>query len=190
MISACITAGAAADAGEALLFGLPEADFFRLIQKGLERQPIIALASIAAMTVPMVALVCAALRLAARRRQDVSQGPQADGLVAHRSAWIEIPDQRGSSFAVGELIRIGGSDDCDLAIADASVGSTCALIQRTTECEFILFDVSAGAARLAVNGAPFDRCRLSDGDRIEIGSACVVFRTSNDSSAASGSLCA
>jgi hypothetical protein len=101
-----------------------------------------------------------------------------------------MPDRRGPPFAVGELIRIGGSDDCDLAIADASLGGTCALIQRTAECEFILFDVSAGEARLAVNGAPFDRCRLSDGDRIEIGNAYIVFRTSDDSDVTPSSLCA
>ncbi|MGE0765316.1 MAG: FHA domain-containing protein [Hyphomicrobiaceae bacterium] len=151
----------------------------KFMRAGLDRHPTVMLAGLTALAVPMVALARAVARAASdwRRRGERGLVPPGSGLVAHRLAWIETPDMRGSPVAIGELMRIGDSEDCDLAIPEASPGGTRALIQRTPENEFILFDVSAGEAYLAVNGAPSAKCRLNDGDRIEIGSACLMFRT-------------
>ncbi|MEZ5818025.1 MAG: FHA domain-containing protein [Hyphomicrobiaceae bacterium] len=156
----------------------PEHDLIAFARRGLDRHPSLMLAGLAALTVPFVALAAALSRLACRIRRRAVVPPLRSEAVPmpDRAAWIEIPGRPSPPLAIGELVRIGHSDDCDLLLADATLGGTCALIQRTTEHEFILFDVSAGEARLAVNGAPSARCRLSDGDRIEIGSACVVFR--------------
>jgi hypothetical protein len=180
MVCALITPGTAADARDAYLLGLTESELLRLMQEGLDRHPSVMLAGVAALAVPVVALASAVSRVAARwrRRRSAISAPPKETLVAHRSAWIEIPGRQLRHIAVGELVSIGNSDDCDLAIADPSLGGTCAIIQRTPECEFVLFDVSAGETRLAVNGAPSGRRRLSNGDRIEIGNAAyVVFRT-------------
>jgi len=179
MISAFMAMHSSAGAGEGNLPGLPDTELYRFLRQGFDRHPSVMLAAFAASTVPLVALLAAVLRLADRRRQRRASaaGAPADALIAYRSAWLEVPGRRMPPVAVGEMVRIGNADDCELAIAGAAPGGTCALIQRTLECEFILLDVSGGEAYLAVNGARSGRCRLSDGDRIEIGSACLVFRT-------------
>lgn len=174
IVAVLVAEGSPADANDGLLLDLQETELFRSVQRGLDRHPNVMLAAAAALAVPMVALLAALSRAAARWRQPLDA--QLGDHPNHRAAWIEIAGRRTPPVAVGEMVRIGDSDDCDLAIAGPSPGGTCALIQRTPDCEFILFDVSAGAAHLAVNGALSIKCRLNDGDRIEIGNACLVFR--------------
>ena len=179
MMTAIIAMGSSAGASEGNLLGLSDTELYRFMRQGFDRHPSILLAALAAAAVPAVALIAAVSRLAAGRRQRrVSRSDKpADALIAYRSAWLEVPGRRMPPVAVGEMIRIGSGDDCELAVAGTTPAGTCALIQRTSEYEFILLDVSAGEAYLAVNGARSGRCRLSDGDRIEIGSARLVFRT-------------
>jgi hypothetical protein len=178
MVTAFVAGGVPADAREGLLPGVPEGEFLRLMQRSFVRHPTVMLASLAALAVPLVALIAATSRLAIRWRQRRAgqQETTADG-ISHRSAWIEVAGRSSPPMALGEIVRIGDSDDCDLALPGIAPGGTCALIQRTADNEFFVFDVSAGEARLAVNGALLDACRLADGDRIEIGNACLVFRT-------------
>ncbi len=162
------------------------------LQRSLDRHPSIKLAGGLAMIVPMLALVAAVSRFLARRNRRLrmpSPAPVSEP-ISDGIAWIESLDRREPPFAVGELVRIGKSDDCDLALeADGPAGMH-AVIQRTPEREFILFDVSSGTSGIAVNGAPARRCRLSDGDRIEIGAACVVFRTGIPTTRTAGPLVA
>jgi len=180
MATAFMATGLPADAREGFLPGLPESELVRLIEQGLARHPSVMLASLAALAVPVVALIAAVSRLAARWRQRGMGHQEADDRISHRSAWIEVLGQLSPPISVGEIIRIGDSDDCDLAVPGIAGGGTCALIQRTSDYEFFLFDVSAGEANLAVNGAPSATCRLYDGDRIEIGNTCLVFRTGDE----------
>jgi len=175
VLAITVLTGSAAPAGayDGLLSSLQETELLQSVRRGLDRHPSVLLAGIVAMSVPMVALIAAGLRWRERRSQKLLS-PHAD--IIHRSAWIEVPGRGTPLMTIGEIVRIGDSDDCDLAVAGTS-GSTCALIQRTPDCEFFLFDVSAGEAHLAVNGTRSGKYRLTDGDRIEIGSACLVFRT-------------
>jgi hypothetical protein len=178
MVTALIAAGLPADAREGLLAGVPEGELVRLMQRSLSRHPTVMLAGLTALAVPVVALIAATSRFAIRwqQRRAGRQETTADD-IAHRSAWIEVAGRRSPPVALGEIVRIGDSEDCDLALPGLAPAGTCALIQRTADCEFFVFDVSAGEAHLTVNGAPSDACRLTDGDLIEIGDARLVFRT-------------
>jgi len=162
------------------------------LQRGLDRHPSIKLAGGVALFVPMLALVAGVSRFLARRRRAMStpRPAPARATVPDSTAWIEPFDRRTPPIAVGELVRIGKSDDCDLALEIDGPEGMHAVIQRTPDREFILFDVSSGTQGLVVNGAPARRCRLNDGDRIEIGTACVVFKTGSRTTGSSGSLVA
>jgi hypothetical protein len=149
------------------------------MQRGLDRHPSMKLAVAAALGIPMLALIAAASRYIMRRRRAAlsAAGVPAWEPTSSGAAWIEVANRAARPVAVGELVRIGTSDDCDLALESDGLAETHAVIERTRDREFILFDVSAGTTGVVVNGTPARRCRLSDGDRIEIGSACVVFHT-------------
>lgn len=156
--------------------------FVGLVRHGLDRQPTLMLAGGAAAAVPVVAGIAALTRavgrLAISRRGPERDMPITTGRAPARAAWIEVEDGAAPPVRIGELVRIGGSDDCDLALGDAGLADLHALIQRTPESEFFIFDVSdAKAGGVAVNGAQARRSRLRDGDRIAIGTARVVFRT-------------
>ncbi len=153
-----------------------------MIRRGYDRQPAAMLAIAGAAAVPLVAIAAWVSRLA--RRIGSQAGTGIDHQAKSRpgewraagTAWIEIEHERGGRLDIGELTRIGRSDDCDLALGDASVDHTHALIRRTADSEFIIIDVSAGdGVGLAVNGRRLRQVMLRDGDRIDLGAACVVF---------------
>lgn len=187
-VSAVATAGLAAtpseDLAPAAASHLAAAihHFAGLVRHGLDRQPTLMLAGAAAAAVPVVAGVATLLRALGRLRAP-EPGPARDapvttGRAPARTAWIEVEDAATPPVRIGELVRIGCSDDCDLALGGAGLAELHALIQRTPESEFFIFDVSdAKAGGVAVNGTQARRSRLRDGDRIAIGSARVVFRT-------------
>jgi hypothetical protein len=158
---------------------------------GLDRQPSLMLAGAVASAVPLVAASAALLRTIARRARHRAALREIDGKTPTTSgrgpnlAWLQVENRGTPPLRLGELARIGCSEDCDLALGHSGVAEIHALIQRTPDCEFIIFDVSDDRdAGLAVNGTPSRRCRLRDGDRIEIGSACVVFHAKWTSQAA------
>jgi hypothetical protein len=147
----------------------------------LSRNPSLMLAVAVASAVPLVAIAAALLRAIGRRMRRWSArrqfAPDAAS-TANRPpnlAWLQVENRGMPPLALGELVRIGRSTDCDLALGGSGVADIHALIQRTPDCEFIIFDVSDDESGLAVNGKPSRQCRLRDGDRIEIGTACVVF---------------
>ena len=77
----------------------------------------------------------------------------------------------------GELIRIGRDEENDLRLADPNVHRHHALIQRTPDAEFVVFDVSGGRGNgVFVNGRRHARARLRDGDLITLGNSRVRFR--------------
>ena len=160
-----------------------------LLHRGLERHPSLMLAAFAALCVPALALITSGVRCAQRIRA-ASRAPSLPTLPVARSdgtAWIELANAHVPPVAIGEMVRIGRSEDCDLAIERDGLAEMHALIQRTPEREFVLFDVSGGEGELDVNGTPAHRRQLYDGDRIEIGAACIVFRLASSGSAMAGS---
>lgn len=162
-----------------------------LFWTGIERHPSLMLAGAAATAVPLVAATAAVVRALSRRARfrarmrELSAGSPVTGGRRPNVAWLEIESHQAPPLQLGELVRIGGSADCDLTLGDSGIAGIHALIQRTPESEFIIFDVSdESEGRLVVNGTPSRQCYLSDGDRIEIGGACVVFHTKWTSQAA------
>ncbi len=153
-----------------------------MIRSGFARQPAAMLGIAGAAAVPMIALAAALFRVIGRARsRTVPASGRRDGAhgrewPAAGAAWIEIENRRGGRLDIGELTRIGRSVDCDLALGDASVDHTHALIRRTSDRGFVIIDVSAGdGAGVAVNGRRLRQGRLRDGDRIDLGAQCVVF---------------
>jgi len=152
----------------------------RSVQRGFERQPAMMLAGALALALPTVALLAALMRgvwrLARRRERERPGEPVTSGRRTS-TAWIELETQRGTPIRIGELARLGSDDDCEIVVGGAGLAETHALIQRTSDYEFIIVDVSANeGAGVAVNGKPAHRSRLRDGDLIEIGAARAVFR--------------
>ncbi|MGE0702061.1 MAG: FHA domain-containing protein [Hyphomicrobiaceae bacterium] len=149
---------------------------------GIERQPGLMLAGAVASAVPLVGGLAAIVRAIGRgmrrralARQHAELAPVTTGRRPNL-AWLQIENQRSPPLRLGELARIGGSADCDLALGNTGAPGIHAVIQRTPDSEFVIFDVSdESESGLAVNGTPSKRCRLHDGDRIEIGGTCVVF---------------
>lgn len=148
---------------------------------GLDRHPAAMLALFAGAILPVLAIAASVTRassrvFAARRHQEVAAAPVvARGFDV---AWIERDGT--DPTRIGELTRIGSVDDCELAVAPPVAGADHmlhAVIQRTPEREFIVFDVAPATDRnLTVNGEPAAARRLSDGDEIAVGSDRFVFR--------------
>jgi hypothetical protein len=179
-LAALASIASLAPAAEAAELSRAGSDLLDLIRQRLAHNPTLQLAGQFALMVSAVGVLAGLSRGIGRfraRRAFTSAAVAAEVNAPHAAAWIEAPDGGGAPVTVGELLRIGDGDDCELALETAPAIGTCAIIQRTADCEYILLDVSAGGARLAVNGAPSSRCRLIDGDRIEIGAARMVFRT-------------
>ena len=72
MAMAFMATGLPADAREGMLPGSAESELVRLIEQGLERHPSVMLASLAALAVPVVALI-AATRALGDRQQDAER---------------------------------------------------------------------------------------------------------------------
>lgn len=163
-----------------------------LLRSGMQRQPAAMLAGGVAVLLPFLALLAALLRLVGRgaarlRAREVVAviGPATGGRPGAR-AWITVAGAGVPPVTVGELTRIGGSPDCELVVSGAGLAEMHAIIQRTPEAEFYVLDVSADpdahpavSGGVSVNGARARRRRLRDGDRIELGNACVHFHLGN-----------
>lgn len=159
-----------------------------LLQAGLQQQPAARLAVLVALAVPILAAIAALGRLPGRlrARRELARVEVQEPLTAGRSAgqhraWIEVEASPLPPVRLGELVRLGHAEDCDVALPGASITGTQAVIRRTEDREFHIFDVSAGEGPgLAVNGERLAHGRLRNGDLIEIGSSRVVFREGRD----------
>jgi hypothetical protein len=173
----------AADVVEAALgLGGHLADTLRV---GQERTPAVIVGLGAVIVVPFIALVMSA----GRRVRHVSQmraehalrnrqAREAARLPRTANAWIDVDGPRRMRLRLaGELTRIGRDEENDLRLADPNVHKNHALIQRTPDAEFVVFDVSGARGNgVFVNGRPTARARLRDGDTITLGSTQVTFR--------------
>jgi hypothetical protein len=168
--------------GAAAEFGSNLADTLRL---GQERTPAIVVGLGAVLVIPFIAL----LMSAGRKVQHMSQvradhalrnrqAREAASLPRTANAWVDVDGPRRLRLRLaGELMRIGRDEENDLRLADPHVHKHHALIQRTPDAEFMVFDVSGARGNgLFVNGRPAARARLRDGDTITLGSTRVTFR--------------
>lgn len=191
---ALVSATPAAAAGMGYLSDLADlaapaaARGLELVWQGFDQQPSIMLAGAVASAVPLVGAAAALARslgrLARRRAALREQGSAAPRTAEHNPnlAWLQVEHRGTPPLRLGELVRIGCSADCDLALGDSGVADIHALIQRTPDSEFVIFDVSdADEGGLTVNGKLSSRRRLRDGDRIGIGTAHVVFHAKSSS---------
>jgi hypothetical protein len=168
--------------GAALTLGGHLIDTLRL---GQERAPAIMVGLGAVVVVPFIALVMSAGRrvrhgaemrashaLQSRRARDAAHLPRT------ANAWIDVDGPRRTRLRIaGELTRIGRDEENDLRLTDPNVHRHHALIQRTPDAEFMVFDVSGGRGNgVFVNGRPRARARLRDGDQITLGNTQVTFR--------------
>lgn len=154
------------------------------LRMGQERTPAVIVGLGAIVVVPIIALVMSAGRrvrhVAERRASHVLQNRQvreATRLPRTANAWIDVDGPRRSSLRIaGELVRIGRDEESDLRLDDPNVHQHHALIQRTPDAEFMVFDVSGERGNgLTVNGRRLARARLRDGDTITLGSTRVRF---------------
>lgn len=112
---------------------------------------------------------------------------EAAALPRLANAWIDVdgPARRRLRIA-GEMVRIGRDEENDLRLDDANVHRQHAVIQRTSDAEFVVVDVSGVRGNgVAVNGRRMARARLRDGDLIELGTSRVRFRCESISHAMS-----
>lgn len=155
------------------------------LRMGQERTPAVIVGLGAVVVVPFIALAMSA----GRRVRHVSQMRAAHALrsrQAHEAArlprtanaWVDVDGPRRMRLRLaGELISIGRDEENDLRLADPNVHKHHALIQRTPDAEFVVFDVSGARGNgVFVNGRPTGRARLRDGDTITLGSTRVTFR--------------
>ena len=154
-----------------------------LLRQALDRQPSMLLAGSVAATVPIVATFAAIGRCVGRlfgsRRSTAKYAAagHADEHVAPKAAWIVDANRQLPPVRVGEIAHIGSGEDCDISLDASATAQMNAVIQRTTDCEFFVLDLGGEEHRaVTVNGTRSRRCRLNDGDQIQIGSARFVFR--------------
>jgi hypothetical protein len=175
--------GLAADAVRGVLaLGSHLIDTLRM---GQERTPAVIVGLGAVIVVPFIALVMSAgrsVRRVSQMREEHAQRNRQAREAAHlprtANAWIDVNGPRRTRLRLaGELVRIGRDEENDLRLADPNVHRHHALIQRTPDAEFVVFDVSGGRGNgVFVNGRPRARARLRDGDTITLGSTQVTFR--------------
>jgi hypothetical protein len=161
----------------------------RAIAGGYGREPTAMLVLAGAAAVPMLALGLALRRAAIRRRQRRQLRATTAARLAEfgadseqrlgAAATLHIAGQPGRSIAVGEIVRIGGGEDWDIALEDVDASVIEALIERATEGGFRILDVGVGgASRIHLNGQQVRAGELADGDEITIGRTGMVFRRS------------
>jgi hypothetical protein len=156
-----------------------------MLRMGQERTPAVVVGLGAIVVVPVIALLMSAGRrvrrvsqMRAEHAMQNRQAQEAARLPRTANAWIDVNGPGRTRMRIaGELLRIGRDEENDLRLADPNVHRHHALIQRTPDAEFMVFDVSGGRGNgLFVNGRPRARARLRDGDTITLGGTQVTFR--------------
>jgi hypothetical protein len=155
-----------------------------LIAQGMARSPIAVIGVAVALSVPIVALLTFfshRIRAWRRRRAIAASGPTAEVSPNPHGwrAWLEMKDgrKRASLELSREVVHIGRSRENDLRLSDPAIGAFHAIIRRTPEFEYVIFDVSGhDGTGLAVNGRRFASAPLRDGDKIKLGNSRMTFR--------------
>ncbi len=149
--------------------------------EGYKAHPAAMVAVFGSGVVPLMAAGVAVARwLAYRSKLKALQVGLAQGigdLPQSCEAWlVRASGQGNAAVRLGELCRIGASEDCDIGAGEAGVAAFHALVRQVGDEAFEVLDVSGPGGKLAVNGRLGGRHRLRDGDVIEAGAVRVVFR--------------
>jgi len=92
-------------------------------------------------------------------------------------ARLNFTNMRGApmSFDLQPEVTIGRSRDCDIFLEDLAVSRLHATIRQLADNSYELED-HRSATGTFVNGRPITRCRLNEGDIVQIGSSKLTFK--------------
>jgi hypothetical protein len=176
----------------------PLADVWDLLQAGYERAPVLVIVLSALLLLPVLALASFLVQRSARaraerdaivalaRKAETTQLPGEIPVPATRSipvrlheAWLVIGDSGGETVPLAaQMTRIGRHQDNDIRLGDSTVHRHHAVIERTSDAEFVITDVSGKQGNgVRINGARLERAHLVDGDVIELGRARLKFES-------------
>lgn len=106
----------------------------------------------------------------ARLVVEADSDQDADGAAAEEAG------SRLHRIGRGSLTRIGRESDNDLVLTDGTVHRYHAVVRRTTDAGYVVFDMSGpGGNGVYVNGERVSDAQLHDGDRIALGEARLRF---------------
>ncbi len=90
---------------------------------------------------------------------------------------LNFTNTRGGlqSFELQSEVTIGRSRDCSIFLEDLAVSRLHAIIRQLPDETYELID-QGSATGTFVNGQPISRCRLKEGDIVQIGASQLTFR--------------
>jgi pSer/pThr/pTyr-binding forkhead associated (FHA) protein len=99
--------------------------------------------------------------------------------VRQHEAWLVIGDESAATLPLaGQVTRIGRHPDNDIRLPDSSVHRYHAVIERTSDEEFVITDLSGKEGNgVKINGQRLERAHLVDGDVIELGRTRLKFES-------------
>jgi hypothetical protein len=192
----CLAVAASDRSGE--LLASPLSDVWDLIQAGYERAPTLVIVLSALLLLPVLALASYLVQrtaharaqrdaiIALDRKAETTQLPGEIPVPASRSipvrlheAWLVIGESGGETVPLAtQVTRIGRHHDNDIRLGDSTVHRYHAVIERTSDAEFVITDVSGKEGNgVRINGARLERAHLVDGDVIELGRARLKFES-------------
>ena len=167
-----------------------------LIEAGYQRAPVFVIILSALLLLPVVALASFFLQRAARRRSqraamnamarkaESTQWPGEMPVgrsipVRQHEAWLVVGEGGSETLPLaGQVTRIGRHPDNDIRLPDASVHRYHAVIERTSDEEFVITDLSGKEGNgVRINGQRLERAHLVDGDVIELGRTRLKFES-------------
>jgi len=166
-----------------------------LLEAGYQRAPALIIALSALLLLPVAALFSLFVQRAARRRTEraainamarkakstpwTGEVPVSGSIpLWQQEAWLILDGSAGTLPLAGQVIRIGRHQDNDIRLPDASVHRYHAVIERTSEEEFVITDLSGKEGNgVRVNGERLERAHLINGDVIELGRTRLKFES-------------
>jgi pSer/pThr/pTyr-binding forkhead associated (FHA) protein len=115
-------------------------------------------------------------QLASSRGKESHKGKAHDP-NASTIAKLNFTNTRGGlqSFELRSEVTIGRSRDCSIFLEDLAVSRLHAIIRQLPDETYELID-QGSATGTFVNGQPISRCRLKEGDIVQIGASQLTFR--------------
>ena len=166
-----------------------------LLQAGYECAPVFVIILSALLLLPLVAFASFLVQWLARRKsqriamaviarkvegQWEEDAPRARTFpIRQHQAWLTVGEAGIESVPLtAQQTRIGRHQDNDIRLPDSSVHRHHAVIERTSEEEFVITDLSGKDGNgVRVNGERLDRAHLVDGDVIELGRTKLKFES-------------